>query len=337
MIEMYEIRFCRKEEMDKLQLYIKDNININESLANNSVFFNWFFGNKTDNYYNCLLAVHKESNQIHGFFGILPIYAYDSKLFSKKDIWVTNFSVKSSHRGNGIGNKLIKYLLNSYDKESFGSPGISDMAFPMFKKHGFKTGYLNHYYILNNELESYSLIGNVNKNNAHYNMPRVPNSYRFLEVHTLDSIHIEINDSIKPSKSIDFVKNRYSNHPLVKYRFFVVNNNSTNICLLVIRKVEVNNSSCLRIVDIVGNYSSIKYIDFEKFIKNEQVEYIDCYNYGVEERIFYNAGFIKKEGKVIVPDHFEPFEKRNIPINYAYKYEGEYIIFKGDGSLDRPR
>ena len=63
-------------------------------------------------------------------------------------------------------------------------------------------------------------------------------------------------------------------------------------------------------------------------------------NYGIKKEVFLNMGFqlldIEQED-IILPNYFEPFEKRNVAIEIAYKaqYEG-YVAFKGDSDQDRP-
>ncbi|EOW3520763.1 hypothetical protein ACOWVB_000374 [Campylobacter coli] len=45
----------------------------------------------------------------------------------------------------------------------------------------------------------------------------------------------------------------------------------------------------------------------------------------------------KQEDKNIIPNYFEPFEKKNILIKFAYKTKvNNYAIFKGDSDQDRP-
>ena len=38
----------------------------------------------------------------------------------------------------------------------------------------------------------------------------------------------------------------------------------------------------------------------------------------------------------IVPNHFEPFERRNATVRFALKSERPAVLFKGDGDQDRP-
>ncbi|MDA1382070.1 hypothetical protein PCI56_26850 [Plesiomonas shigelloides subsp. oncorhynchi] len=48
------------------------------------------------------------------------------------------------------------------------------------------------------------------------------------------------------------------------------------------------------------------------------------------------SGFIKSSESVIIPNYFEPFEMRNVKIDYAYKANKDLVIFRGDSDQDRP-
>ena len=66
-------------------------------------------------------------------------------------------------------------------------------------------------------------------------------------------------------------------------------------------------------------------------------EYVDCMNAGIEMSIFDNLGFVKADySKTIVPEHFNPLEHKNVPLEYAFSEEDTIVIFKGDGDQDRP-
>ena len=41
--------------------------------------------------------------------------------------------------------------------------------------------------------------------------------------------------------------------------------------------------------------------------------------------------------EIIVPNYFEPFEKKNVKLEIAYKSKSDnYVAFKGDSDQDRP-
>ena len=75
-----------------------------------------------------------------------------------------------------------------------------------------------------------------------------------------------------------------------------------------------------RIVDFLGQekYLSNSVNQIIGLLKDRQAEYIDFYQYGLNELALEKAFFRNKnqnEG-LIVPNYFEPFENRNIEINY---------------------
>lgn len=75
-------------------------------------------------------------------------------------------------------------------------------------------------------------------------------------------------------------------------------------------------------------------------ICNVTAEYVDFYNIGIKEISSTTSGFIKRDStsEVIIPNYFEPFEKKNIDLGYAYKCDNNFnfCIFKGDSDQDRP-
>ena len=73
-----------------------------------------------------------------------------------------------------------------------------------------------------------------------------------------------------------------------------------------------------------------------KYLKDENAEYIDCYNAVIDSQLFFNLGFVEKKGSTIVPNYFEPFELRNGDMHYASDLKRNVVIFKADADQDRP-
>jgi hypothetical protein len=69
-------------------------------------------------------------------------------------------------------------------------------------------------------------------------------------------------------------------------------------------------------------------------------EYIDMYCHGALEDPLRSSGMTELDptGDVIIPNHFEPFLKRNVVINWAYKSPAgtHPQVFKADADQDRP-
>ena len=76
-------------------------------------------------------------------------------------------------------------------------------------------------------------------------------------------------------------------------------------------------------------------------MQNNNYEYIDFVEVGLDKECLINAGFInrKEYENVIVPNYFEPFVQENIDLDYAYKTvvnDSRTIFFKADADQDRP-
>jgi hypothetical protein len=142
-------------------------------------------------------------------------------------------------------------------------------------------------------------------------------------------------------KSVRYFENRYARHPFYRYRFFAVHHGSVPFALIAVRKVDSQGSSCLRIVDVLGDLSAsgCLYDSVQKLLQREGAEYLDCLSHGIGDNVFERMSFHKLQSSddVVIPHFFEPFERRNITIRCAWKSEREpYVFFKGDSDQDRP-
>ena len=98
----------------------------------------------------------------------------------------------------------------------------------------------------------------------------------------------------------------------------------------------------VRIVDFFGHDRAFIRINspLEQLLVELGAEYVDFYEYGIDESVMSKSGLQenKFDDQIIVPNYFEPFEKRNIKLRWALKSNSSTVtpIFKGDGDQDRP-
>ncbi|MEH7504134.1 hypothetical protein V7152_19330, partial [Neobacillus drentensis] len=142
-------------------------------------------------------------------------------------------------------------------------------------------------------------------------------------------------------KDQNYIKKRYFEHPFYQYQVFGIGKEDATTSLLITREISINHSKVLRIIDFIGAEEDIAGIGLElqKILKANDYEYIDFYQYGISEDVLNTAGFVKREKKDenIIPNYFEPFEKKNVDIHFSTNVnENKYYIFKGDGDQDRP-
>ena len=72
-----------------------------------------------------------------------------------------------------------------------------------------------------------------------------------------------------------------------------------------------------------------------------KAEYLDIYSYDVPIDIIDKAGFLDRQeyDNLIIPNYFEPFERKNVDLRYAYEItesQEDVRLFKSDGDQDRP-
>ena len=126
-----------------------------------------------------------------------------------------------------------------------------------------------------------------------------------------------------PIKSNTYIKNRFLNHPVYKYKVYAIFKKDRILALCVIRPILHEGITVLRIVDFIGANKSFALLsDFIlAMLKEYDAEYIDLYSHGVQLELLKQAGFINREKVegLVIPNYFEPFEQKNIDLKFAYK------------------
>lgn len=341
----YSIEIAKYEDKDLIQSFIENHWKKNHSLVVSSSLFDFQHYNKEKNNYNYIVAksVVDGHDEIISLMGFIPTSQYDKHLFDNGDYWGAIWKKRddiNDDKYKSTGFEVFQRIFSEPNFHSYAAIGISKIALKIYKFWGCKTGYLSHYYILNNKCSDFRIAGNVDK--TFLSAPSDYKDERGWSLKTLEPAKLEnlnVRGYYRPQKSIEYLINRYAKHPIYQYGFWGVYNNDELKTILVIRKVIVDNHAVIRIVDVLGKLEGTLYEEFLKMISSESVEYIDLINYGVDERTLFRMGFRKLdlEGELIIPNYFEPFEQRNVILDIAYKSDYEnYVAFKGDSDQDRP-
>jgi hypothetical protein len=326
---MSKIRLCNITETKSIQSFIDDVwkkghiLSVNQKLLN----FQYLQGN----HYNFFMA--EDNQKIIGLLGFIPLNLFDESLLANRDYWLALWKTDEKHAAPGVGVSLLKTLEKTFMPNSVGVLGINSDVKKIYEILGFKTGVMNHYYIANPKCEKFYIAENMQMKYDFQN-----GSSTFHEIRDISQIK-ELGNSYYPHKSKKYIENRYFKHPFYKYLFWGVYNKEELVAVFVMRQQKTNESQCLRIIDMIGNYKEInlKGSEFLSVMMQFEAEYIDCLNFGIPETSFLNWGFTKKEDNTLIPNLFEPFLKKNADLQFAYKTDySEYVIFKGDGDQDRP-
>lgn len=334
-LDLYEIRYCKKEEYDKLRNFFYYYWKKNHILCKSKEIFEFQHGTAPNGYYDFVVAVHKETGEFHAVLGFIRSSLYDGLEYNEPQViygalWKVRNDVENKEiRKVGLG--VLYYLLEKFPNSTYITLGLSKYSQIIYEALHFNYGTLKHYYIANRHKDRFRIIKNpILKAEKKIN--------RNIEIKLVNVNKSDIQNSFYPNKNTEYIKRRYLNHPTYKYDVLGIYKNGQLICEWIIRKICVKQSNCVRIIDMLGTLDGLG--DFEEnvieFLNQNKAEYIDCYNYGIELQKFSEIGFREVIGETIVPNYFEPFEQKNIDIHFAYNNEQPAVIFKGDGDQDRP-
>lgn len=338
MIDNYVIRSATFEDGGNIRDFIHLYWRTDHPLAHNERLFDFQYESNTINGYNFILAETEESKELCGILGFIPTYRYDIFLMGEKDYWGALVMVRADKRKSGLGKKIWNYFCSVHHYSSFAAIGVSDYGLRFLQREGFSFGTLNHYYLLNNSFVEFQIASGVSVNKKKNLL--VNERWEIEHINKLSDSDLEITSVYRPLKTVGFFINRYDEHPFYDYSYLLIRCDKKLVVILVIRKINLNGSSVLRIIDCLGSLDGLPCLDneFQKILNEESAEYIDFLNYGIDVSTFFQMGFslLEADGQVIIPNYFEPFERKNIQLTFLCQSPFPYVVFKGDGDQDRP-
>ena len=332
---MITIKFCKKNEKKNLVFFLKKNWPRKSVVFVKNNLFNWLYFDKKKNRYNFLITT--KNKKIQSCLGITKYSLKDKGL--KGSIWLTFLLSNSKISTSGLN--LVSYVLKKYKSFLVGTVGLNKKVFFLYKYLGFKTGYLSHFFFPNPTIKNFRIL--KYKAGKKY----VPSNKNKYLIHKSNQCNFFSNVyrfnyfKKKYLKNFSYYKNKYSLNPFYKYHYLLIKNKGKIFGFFVARETYYLDKKALRLVEFFGDTNKIRFLknQFEDLVIRSNYEYLDFYCYGVNEKIIKIAGFEKNKfkNKVIVPNYFEPFEKRNVEIPFALFPKNVSVpIFKGDADQDRP-
>lgn len=322
-----QVRFAVKEDIPRIMDFIKQYWKIDHILANNRSFFEYEFV-KNDEV--CFVALEREE-RIEGILGYIP--CSNEK---QRDLFTVMWKVLEEHNTFG-GISLLKYLIENGNCRHIFSSGLNEGTRSIYKYLGYKVDYLSHYYRLN-DMEEYKIASIARKEIlpvCNLNMCQLkPVSENYFKTNV-------IYNKNNPYKDTNYYIRRFFNHPIYTYNVYEIflEEKATN-SFIVMREEKLMDRKCIHIVDYVGDIDKLKYISepIQKMLTENQYEYIDFYQFGIDSAVMEEAGFSlnQRNAENIIPNYFHPFVQKNVSIGIFYEGKINPYIFKADGDQDRP-
>lgn len=338
--ERYEIRMAKDMDIENIMQFIDKYWKKGHIMSCDREYFEYEF--KEKNTVNFIIAIDKSTGNIEAILGFLK----SSHTQGKVDIWGSIWKVNDSHHNEPLlGIELQKRVDKLAGCRYHNGIGINPhTALPLMRMFFRRNvGKMNQYYMLNENLKEYriaqinqKIVKEINQEEALILIPI--NSFE--ELINRYSIG-EHNKKAIPYKDEWYVQKKFFSNPRRKYMVYGIVKSLTDKKIkgfIVLRECSYQGSSVLRILDYYGKQENFGRIGgaLHDMILANHYEYVDLYTLGFEEKYIQQAGFVKREENSvnIIPNYFEPFEKKNIDIYVQYENENT-VFFKADGDQDR--
>ncbi len=333
--EVYDIRLARIDDIPMIMTFIDSHWKKGHIMGNNRPFFEYEFvhGEEVD----FIIAIKRATGSLEAIFGFLRC----SESITG-DIWGSMWKVNDEGGNlNLLGIELAKRVYELTGCHYYCGNGANPETTVPLRKLFFreKAVKMKQYYWLNPSIDDYK-IAEINtkwkpirkKDGPCYEVKKV-NDFTTLA----NEFDFEKVDSI-PHKTGWYVNKRYFKHPIYHYDAYAIYDEGRAKAVFFTREIDIEGTSVLRIVDFIGEHKMLLGIfrSLDSLVKSNDYEYIDFFEYGIEDSILYEAGFRNRDDDDnIIPNYFEPFVKKNIDIWCHYKLDGT-TFFKADGDQDRP-
>ena len=338
----YQVRFCRRDERERLLDFLRRSWSSKHVFLSNPELLDWQYLQRDR--YNFVVAYHADSKEFHGVLGFIsPTFFSKGRIFPDDDLWLSIWKVEKNNAESGSpGLEMLNFLRTNIPSRSLSAVGINSQVARLYRALGCHVGYMGHYYIRNVNTEEFRIARgqriqtNAEKADQRRSLPGGQLNFKELrssEVQTCTA-QLPLDSRNRPG----YLVARFADHPAYRYRFFSVEKEGSPEGLFVSRRIEVNGSSCLRIVDFVGLEGLSLSIEAaaQGLLKSEGAEYIDLMVAGMKHDQVRALGFVECDEESYVPHLFEPFDSERKQVQYAVFDKLDILILKGDSDLDRP-
>lgn len=337
--EAHILRRAHLSDRDQILDFLRDHWNEDHVFVRHPELFDYHHVDGEN--VNFFIAVEKSKGRIDAVLG----YVQYSKE-TPADVCLALWKALRSGGDPMLGMRLLQALRDTLQPRTLSCCGINEKTIPIYHYLGYETGVLRQYFMLNERLSEYR-IARVPLEYAAPALPRASGAARLVEIPAAE----EMVDLLAPNRCPDcpehaprkdaaYIRKRYFEHPVYLYHVYGIERADGCASVLFTREVHCRQSRVLRIVDFIGDEEDIRLAGgaLSDLLHGKGYEYIDFYLYGIENAVLVDAGFTLNDNldELVIPNYFEPFEQRNVEINFFSSQMDHFTMFKADGDQDRP-
>lgn len=342
---MIQVRFATSDDEAALLRFIHDHWSAQHVFVQHPEVFRWQHL-QGDGRLNMVFAEDTESDDpILGVLGFISLGRFDPTL-GDRDVMLAIWKVRDEGVPPGVGLRLLKFLQAQLQPRLIAAIGTSQMVRPIYQALRYEVGALEHAALFHPDRQAMLRVAADVPDDAfrivHVDGPSV-------ELRSLDEVSTDRIDwlarSGEPVKSLAYLVERYVRHPWYEYQVRLAVSDGEPVAAVVWRRVEAEATAVLRIVDVVGPSDWIRAAGaaFRREVVAADAEYIDIMHWGIDDQTLAAAGFVSRGRypEMVLPNYFEPFERRNVEIELAFRVFGDGAVpgvrlFRADSDQDRP-
>jgi hypothetical protein len=340
---MITIRRCQTSDVPEVLAFLDAYWKAGHILTVERSLFDWQYSLRDHpGEYSIAIARRDADGALLGLLGYMPTRQFDPALSANNSIWLALWKIRADVATGALGLRLLSYVTETEPHTSVGVVGFQPAVGAIYKALKFQVGELQQYVLPNPDVSNFEV--------ASFERPpfRPVNDAGLTALpvddlnfaRTVAGLELGTRDRQIPKKTPEYFRGRYLQHPMYRYLTFVLHRGNRPIGMLATRVAIHGGRQVLRLVDFVGPDDAVPGLGILMLaqIRALGAEYADVHNWGIDPALFEAAGFSRVDpaGTDIVPNHFEPFERRHAPIRFALKTDRPAVLFKGDGDQDRP-
>ena len=295
---MTTIEKLKEKDKNLFFNFLKKNWKKNYILTKNNNLFKWqFYKNSEYNFY-----IAKNKKKIVSCLGYVNDGFFDKTIKKKDDrFWLVNWITIPNQGYAGI--HLLNFFLKKKTPGFVGTIGCNYLAKNIYKKLGFKVGYMNFGFVSKFEAKTQLL-----KHKKKININLQINKKIILKKYMKNNKVL----NFMSKKSELYIKKRYLEHPKYLYKVYQLIYKGFYKGFIVVRKENYKSACCLKIIDF--DLSDLSYLKSAMILLLEsgKYEYCSVYYYFIKNSIKNVLKLMKYNNNLIVPHYFHPFKRSNI-------------------------
>jgi len=332
---------CRAEDIEDVIRFLDQYWKAGHVLTTCRPLLDWQHRDPDGGGYSFVLARRQQDEAVLGILGYVATRRFDRTLADDNVIWLTTWKVRDDARVPGLGLALLQFLTRSEPHVAIGALGLNPATLPIYQALGYGIGDLCHYVRPSAAVETFEIATLRSSSAPTAAATGAPlQARRLTRDEEFRALEWMPHRPGVPGNTPEYFRTRYARHPVYAYVVVALLEAGIPAGVIAARTAEHGGRRAVRIVDFLGSDSVLARAGpvVQTLLEELGAEYADVYNTGIDCAVFERAGFrrIDPDGPEVVPDHFEPFERRNIRLWFSLKGAADPVLFKGDADQDRP-